>query len=357
MKKLALLLTAFLLAGCTSTPATKKVNKPAVKKETKTKETKDTTITISATGDVTLGKGATASYSTSMIPYYKQYGPAYFFKNVKDTFTKDDYTLVNFEGTLTNSNSLVTKTFNFKADKDYIKIIQDGGVDAVSFANNHAYDYGKEGYDDTINTFKENKMPYASYDAVSLVEVKGKKIGNIGVDFSGLNQTKFNKSKAYIDKGIKKLKKDGADLIIVSQHGGIERQYTVEQMQKDLAHYAIDQGANLVIGHHPHVVQGVEKYKNAYIAYSLGNFCFGGNQNPADKDTMIFQQSFTFKNDKLEHNDNIKIIPASISSVTNRNNYQPTIAEGTTKKRIINKVNQSSSVFKIAFNEDGTLKK
>ena len=70
-------------------------------------------------------------------------------------------------------------------------------------------------------------------------------------------------------------------------------------MQKDLAHYAIDQGANLVIGHHPHVVQGVEKYKNAYIAYSLGNFCFGGNQNPADKDTMIFQQSFTFKNDKL----------------------------------------------------------
>ena len=107
MKKLALLLTAFLLAGCTSTPATKKVNKPAVKKETKTKETKDTTITISATGDVTLGKGATASYSTSMIPYYKQYGPAYFFKNVKDTFTKDDYTLVNFEGTLTNSNSLV----------------------------------------------------------------------------------------------------------------------------------------------------------------------------------------------------------------------------------------------------------
>ena len=169
MKKLALLLTAFLLAGCTSTPATKKVNKPAVKKETKTKETKDTTITISATGDVTLGKGATASYSTSMIPYYKQYGPAYFFKNVKDTFTKDDYTLVNFEGTLTNSNSLVTKTFNFKADKDYIKIIQDGGVDAVSFANNHAYDYGKEGYDDTINTFKENKMPYASYDAVELI--------------------------------------------------------------------------------------------------------------------------------------------------------------------------------------------
>ena len=101
----------------------------------------------------------------------------------------------------------------------------------------------------------------------------------------------------------------------------------------------------------------LNKYKNAYIAYSLGNFCFGGNQNPADKDTMIFQQPFTFKNDKLEHNDNIKIIPASISSVTNRNNYQPTIAEGTTKKRIINKVNQSSSVFKIAFNEDGTLKK
>ena len=70
--------------------------------------------------------------------------------------------------------------------------------------------------------------------------------------------------------------------------------------QKELAHYAIDQGANLVLGHHPHVLQGIDIYKGCYIVYSLGNFCFGGNTNPADKDTMIFQQTFTFKDDKLK---------------------------------------------------------
>ena len=76
--------------------------------------------------------------------------------------------------------------------------------------------------------------------------------------------------------------------------------------QKKLAHLAIDEGADLVIGHHPHVLEGIEKYNGKYIAYSLGNFCFGGNKNPSDKDTMIFQQTFTIDADgKVADDDNI----------------------------------------------------
>ena len=91
------------------------------------------------------------------------------------------------------------------------------------------------------------------------------------------------------------MKKAGAQIIIVNFHWGIEKQYTPDENQKALAHLAIDEGADLVIGHHPHVLEGIEKYNGKYICYSLGNFCFGANRNPKDKDTMIFQQTFTLK--------------------------------------------------------------
>lgn len=98
--------------------------------------------------------------------------------------------------------------------------------------------------------------------------------------------------------GISRAKKNNAEIIIVSFHWGTERKYYPNSKQKSLGHYAINCGASLVLGHHPHVLQGIEQYKGRYIVYSLGNFCFGGNSNPKDKDTMIFQQTFTLKNGK-----------------------------------------------------------
>lgn len=96
------------------------------------------------------------------------------------------------------------------------------------------------------------------------------------------------------------------------------------------------------MGHHPHVLQGVEKYKGKYIAYSLGNFCFGGNKNPTDKDTMIFQQTFTVTAEGVEINDNINIIPCSLSSVSSHNDYCPTPLEGDAAKRVQDKIEQYS---------------
>ena len=154
----------------------------------------------------------------------------------------------------------------------------------------------------------------------------------------------------------KKLKKKKADLIVVSMHAGIEKTSVINDVQKTIAHYAVKKGANLVLGHHPHTLQGIEKYKGAYIVYSLANFCFGGNTNPADKDTMIFQQTFTFKNKKLKKTKDIKIIPCKVSSSNSINNYQPTPAKGAAKKRIIAKMNRFCKPYNLKFKNNGKLR-
>ena len=160
-------------------------------------------------------------------------------------------------------------------------------------------------------------------------------------------------SKHYIKSGIQKLKKKKADLIIVSMHAGIEKTSSLDAVQKSIAHYAVKQGANLVLGHHPHVLQGIEKYKGAYIVYSLANFCFGGNTNPPDKDTMIYQQTFTFKKNKLQKSNDVKIIPCKVSSTNSTNNYQPTPAKGKKKKRILAKMNRYCKPFNVHFKKNG----
>ena len=148
---------------------------------------------------------------------------------------------------------------------------------------------------------------------------------------------------------IAQAKAKGAQLIVVGFHWGSEKATAPDDTQTYLAHLAVDCGANLVVGHHPHVLQGIEKYNGVYIVYSLGNFCFGGNSTPSDMDTMIFQQTFTITEGTVMDDDQIEIIPCTISSTPNYNNYQPTPAKGTESDRIIEKINGYSSVYGLSF--------
>lgn len=144
-------------------------------------------------------------------------------------------------------------------------------------------------------------------------------------------------------QNIKALKKAGAQVIIVNFHWGIEKQYTPDENQKALAHLAVDEGADLVIGHHPHVLEGIEEYNGKYICYSLGNFCFGGNSTPSDPDSMIVQQTFTFnKKGKLTKSSKLNIIPCSISSSSGYNDYCPVPLTGDAKQRVLDKISQYS---------------
>ena len=158
---------------------------------------------------------------------------------------------------------------------------------------------------------------------------------------------------AELREAIEEAKAQEARLIVVAFHWGSEKQTQPDSTQQELAHIAVDCGANLVVGHHPHVLQGIEKYNGAYIVYSLGNFCFGGNNAPSDMDTMIFRQTFTVTRDGVLDDDQIEIIPCSISSDPYYNNYQPTPAEGTEAERILGRVNEYSAPFGMSYSLSG----
>ena len=343
----------------TVSPAAALQNMTPPARQTKAKKAKTatapiTSITISAAGDCTFGSDRASSSSVNFYSVYnRKKNDAYFFQKVKKYFRQDDLTLVNFEGTLTKSNTRAQKTFAFKGKPSYINILKKGSVEAVAFANNHCMDYGKQSYKDTISAFQKAHITYSSYSKVAIYRTKGKRIGMISVNgLLGLNYCKTLR-----DRGMKKLKKKKADLVIVSMHAGIEHVSSLNETQRKLAHYAVRKGADLVLGHHPHTLQGIEKYKGVYIVYSLANFCFGGNTNPSDKDTMIYQQTFTFAGKKLKRDNAVRIIPCRISSTTSINNYQPTPLKGKGKNRIIRKINTFSRKLHVSFGKKGWVKK
>lgn len=279
-------------------------------------------ITMSFGGDCTFGRTRGASYSGSFDEMYDKQGAAYFFSNVKEFFT-DDLTMVNFEGALTTYDvPRENKQFIFKGRAEYGKILQAGSVDVVTVANNHAKDYGERGLADT----KKNLAPYVAvsgFGDLPILEVKGVKVG-----FASALGWSFDASqKKFITDSIKNLRSRGAEVIVFNYHWGVEKAYQSNATQKAIGRYCIDQGADLVIGHHPHVVQEVETYKGKQIVYSLGNLCFGGNRNPSDKNCLIFQQTFTLNLDSRKITaESHAAIPYKISSVSNRNDYCPTPA-------------------------------
>ncbi len=334
--------------------ATVKVNLGEAKADCKVTVTKEVKITISAAGDCTLSSDIKQPASVNFFSVYnKQKDNAYFFKNVKSIFEKDDMTIVNFEGTLSSQGSRVVKQWAFRGKPSYIDILTQGSIEAVSFANNHVKDYGEISYTDTISCFEKANIAYSSFSKIGIYEVKGIKIGMISI----LETEAKSDYVATLRKAIKTMTKKKPDLLIVSFHWGIERTSNPTKSQIELSRIAIDEGgADLVLGHHPHVLQPIEKYNNSYIVYSLGNFCFGGNTNPPDKDTMIYQQTFTFQNDKLVPDDNVRIIPCSISSINTRNNYQPTPSEGSEKKRILKRMNGYCEQYGISFDKNGKVK-
>lgn len=307
------------------------------------------TMSVTLVGDCTIGTDPAFGYDRSFTSVFdaldKDYG--YFFRGVKDVVYYDDLTIANLETTFTETTKRAVKRFNFKGSKEYANILTQGSVEAVNIANNHIYDFLEVGYKDTVDTLEEIKMDYYGEGKYLIKEVKGIKIGLIGyyvIDNPNIYED--------VEKGLKYLKEQNVDLIFVTYHWGIERAYKQNQEQVDLAHWTVDNGADLIIGHHPHVTQGIEKYKDKYIVYSLANFVFGGNKNPDDKDSFIFQINFDLHNGKVI-GDKVSVIPVTVSSKKNVNDYQPQILSGTEKERVLNKILKSSVNFtKEDINED-----
>ena len=298
-------------------------------------------LTLSVVGDCTLGTDETFDYDTSLNAYYENYGSAYFLQNVKSIFSQDDLTIANFEGTLTESDAREDKTFAFKGPASFTSILTDGSVEAVNTANNHSHDYGDQSYEDTMTALDAAGIVHFGYDKTAVMDVKGIKVGMVGI----YELKDHLEREQQLKDNIAKVKADGAQLIVVIFHWGNETETVPDSNQTTLGRLAIDEGADLVCGHHPHVLQGIETYKGKNIVYSLGNFCFGGNSSPSDMDTMIYQQTFTITSEGVQADNVTNVIPCSISSAAYEgyNNYQPTPAEGDEAARILAKINERSA--------------
>jgi hypothetical protein len=314
------------------------INHEEIKREPVKKE-----IIISVAGDFTLGTDTKFAYDGSLPAAFINSGRnySYFTQNVSSIFSQDDYTLVNLETTFTDSNVKAPKDgevfYNFKGPKDYANILTKGSIDGVTIANNHIYDYGKQGMQDTVNVLKENNIDICGEGYKILKDIKGIKFGFLG--YTGWEYS--NGLKNQIANDINELKKQGAKIVIPYFHWGIERTYEPYDVQQNLARFAIDNGADVVIGSHPHVIQSMENYKGKLIAYSMGNFCFGGNSNPPDKRTFILQCKANMEDDKLA-NFEYKVLPAMVSSRSDRNDYIPTLAKGENKSNILKTLNELS---------------
>lgn len=334
MKKLILILTACCCL-CSCGTQEKTVTEKTSKKESVEDAAKPSkkVVTVTAVGDCTFATDDAAAADDSFVSMVEEQDDyTYFFENVADIFEEDDLTIVNFEGTLSEKGKRQDKQFAFRGDPEYVEILTSSSVEAANLANNHSSDYGKESYDDTIEYLEDAGVAVFDGTDIEIMEINGVTVGLVGI--YALNETRA----AELEPAMEKVKEEGAELIVVNFHWGEEKAKTPNSTQKELAHKAVDLGADLVVGHHPHVLQGIEKYNGKYIVYSLGNFCFGGNRNPSDKDTMIFRQTFTLENGEPEDDDDILIIPCSISSVSDRNNYQPTPLEDEEADRVTEKI-------------------
>ena len=302
-------------------------------------------VTISAVGDVTLGDDINFSPLNSFSTVQSMYGNSYFFENVRSIFSADDITFANLEGTLTDQGIRTEKQYAFRGDPSYVQILNDGSIEAVTLANNHSSDYGEVSLTDTEKYLDGAGVEWCTGDKIILKEVNGVKVALIGIYVLADGAAKASQ----VESTIAAAQEAGARIIVVAFHWGNERETKPDSTQQTLGRLAIDCGADLVVGHHPHVLQGIEKYSGKYICYSLGNFCFGGNSNPSDMDTMIFQQTFEIKRGGIVEAGDAAVIPCRISSIDTWNNYQPTPATGDNADRIMARINELCEPFKTSF--------
>ena len=310
-------------------------------------------VTISATGDVTIG-GDTRKSSTSIFDKQLAQEPSgldFPMDNVRSLFEQDDMTIVNFEGTLTTTKSATKNTYSFAAPPEYVQVLTSGSVEAVSLENNHILDHGAAGYEETCQTLEAAGIRYSGHLGASTFTT------DTGVTIGMLSYQTFNGNYANIyasiEGDIAALRAQGCQLVIVSYHWGEEKDYIPNERQVPLGRATIDAGADLVLGHHSHRMNPIEVYNGKYICYSLGNFSFAGNIRPDDMDTFIFQQRFRVWPDGTVQNEGFRIVPCSISSQEDVNDFKPTPKEGEAAQAVVERLYELNADFEKTYKSTG----
>ncbi len=291
-------------------------------------------------GDIMLSRNVDAK-----IKKYKDYN--YPYKNVNEYLKTGDIVFGNLETAITPGRAIKTGEMTFRADPENAIALKENGFSVLSLANNHTPNFGEKGLKDTINYLTEAGIKYVGAgnkemaEAPATTTVNGLKFAFLAYNSPDVVPSSYEADATrygtnFMDtlkmqEAVKKSKLDN-DFVIVSMHAGVEYKNIANKYQSDFAHAAIDAGAEMVIGHHPHVVQNVEKYKDKYIIYSLGNFIFDQMWSQNTREGMIAK--FTF--------DESGVINTEFKPVIIYDYSQPKIVEGEDATRILSKLQLSN---------------
>lgn len=294
--------------------------------------TGEKTVVLTFTGDCTIGgteqtRGASDSFDTVV----EREGYDYPFRYFRDMFSRDDCTIINLEGVLTDSRGQERKekTYRFRGKTDFVKILTGASIDAATLANNHILDFGQQGLASTKQVLTENGIGWAYVRDFYIWEKDGIRIALISLD-----EAAYNTNLSWIQKEMARLKTEKeADAIIVCFHNGTEYRPTHTENQERRGKTLVSSGADLVIMNHAHVVQGIRQLNNRTICYCLGNFVFGGNNELKGKSSfkrtttsrysLVVQARLTFSDDNAYLGQQITLYPVFTSDDPKWNRYQP----------------------------------
>lgn len=268
-------------------------------------------------GDCTLGSDpATYGMPNGFINVVgDDYG--YPFRNVAEFFENDEFTMINLEGVFADEGVPAGKLFTFRGPSEYIRILTENSVEAVTLSNNHTLDYHQAGYDSTKALLDGAGIPYVERNSSRLLTTQN------GLTI-GLYAATFTVDMKDLEAEVAAMREQGAEVVIFAAHWGKEGYYYPLTHLEQYAYDAIDAGVDIVYGHHPHVLQRMEEYNGGVIFFSLGNFSFGGNLQPADMDSVLMQQEYIRDAEGNLRKGELKVVPMSITSELPFNNFQPT---------------------------------
>jgi len=288
----------------------------------------DKLISLIATGDVIPARGANWPAVTSGDFTYNWKKTAGFLK-------KGDVTLINLEAPLTKGCPLQTSGFTFCGDSRHIKGIVFAGVDVSSLANNHIGNFGQEGIDQTTQLLESNKIGWSGFGHLETKTVKAVVFG-----FLAYNGIGTSIDVTAMKNEIKAAKKK-VGVLIVSVHWGSEYELLpipekgiAPDDPKQIGKIMIDSGADLVIGNHPHTVQGVEIYKNKVIAYAHGNFIFDQTWSQETQEGVVGEYIFFGKN----------LVQVKYHPILVNVSYQPRFLSTKDGQHILNRMLKSSKL-------------
>jgi poly-gamma-glutamate capsule biosynthesis protein CapA/YwtB (metallophosphatase superfamily) len=302
------------------------------------------TITIAAVGDIMLGHRAE--------PYLLKEGPGYPFVDVLPVLRQAQLVVGNLESPVSKRGTAVeNKQFTLRVGPVAVEALKASGIGVVTLANNHIMDFGPQALQDTLAVLGENGILYAGAGmdlddarAPAFIKSGGRTLAFLS--YSLTFPLEFYASagrpgtapgyKEYVRRDIERVRSQ-ADLVIVSFHWGAELMSTAKDYQKDLGRKAIDWGADLVLGHHPHILQELEVYRGRLIAYSLGNFVFGSESDKTNTSIILL---CTFKGKSLAR---VEAVPLDVNNY--RVAYQPRVLTGSRADALLGEINTASRKF------------